>query len=105
MNISGPDPSGALGKLFFPVHQKEGTNDELRVTHSVSQNGTNDEVSLSSFAHEVRNLSERARHVPDVRTDRLQEVRTALDRQELASSQQVADAIVRDTVLNSLSLA
>lgn len=105
MNISGPDPSGAIGKLFFPVQQKEGSSDELRVTHSVSQNGTNDEVSLSSFAHDVRDLSEKAGRLPDVRTERLQEVRTALNRQELASSQQVADAIVRDTVLNSLSLA
>lgn len=106
MNVSGPDPSGALNKLFLPIQHKEGLAHDPRTGQSASRSGTHDAVVLSGFAQDARNLATQAAQLPDIRGERLQQVQAALDRQEpLASSRQVADALVRDTILNSLSSA
>ena len=106
MNISSLDPSGELGRLFLSVQSKNSTTSEERQSKQVGQGQAQDAVALSTFAKEVRDHSAKVAQVPDVRTDRVQGVREALQQhRELATSEQVADALIRDTIVNALSFS
>jgi len=102
MTIPGLDPSGELGRLFFQIQSKTSLEKDIRQTQSVSQ-GSADAVDLSRLAQEIRTHSARAAQLPDVRTDKIQQIQQALgEGSELATPGQLADAIVRETILNAL---
>ena len=102
MTIPGLDPSGELGRLFFQIQSKTSLEKDIRQTQSVSQ-GSADAVDLSRLAQEIRTHSARAAQLPDVRTDKIQQIQQALgEGGELATPGQLADAIVRETILNAL---
>lgn len=102
MTIPGLDPSGELGKLFFQIQSKTHHEKDVRQPLPTSR-GATDAVDLSRLAQDIRNHSSRAAQLPDVRTDRIQQVQQALAQgKELATSAQVADAIARETILNAL---
>ena len=106
MNISSLDPSGELGRLFLSVQSKNSATSEDRQSHQVGQGRAQDAVALSAFAKDVRDHSAKVAQLPDVRTDRVQGVREALQHnKELATSEQVADALIRDTIVNALSFS
>ena len=106
MNISSLDPSGELGRLFLSVQSKHSTTPEDRHSHQVGQGRAHDAVALSTFAKDLRDHSAKIAQLPDVRADRVQGIREALQRnQELATSEQVADALIRDTIVNALSFS
>ena len=106
MNISSLDPSGELGRLFLSVQSKNSTTSEDRQSKQVGQGQAHDAVALSTFANDLRDHSAKVAQLPDVRTDRVQGIREALQQgQQLATSEQVADALIRDTILNALSFS
>jgi len=102
MTIQGLDPSGELGKLFFQIHSKE-----VHENHSnrakTSPGHAADAVDLSRLAQDIGEYSSRAAQLPEVRNEKVQRIQQALDRgEELASAQQLADALARETILNAL---
>ena len=102
MTIPGLDPSGELGRLFFQIQSKSSHEKEIRQPQPVPQ-GSSDAVDLSLLAQDIRTYSARAVQLPDVRTDRIQQIQQALaEGSELATPDQLADAIVRETILNAL---
>ena len=102
MNIPGLDPSGELGRLFFQIQSKATNDKEVRHSPPTSR-GATDAVDLSRLAQDIRGYSSRAAQLPDVRADRIQQVQQALAQgKELATPGQLADAIVRETILNNL---
>lgn len=102
MTIPGLDPSGELGRLFFQIQSKSSLEKDIRQTQSVSQ-GSADAVDLSRLAQDIRTHSARAAQLPDVRTDKIQQIQQALgEGRELTTPGQLADAIVRETILNAL---
>ncbi len=106
MTISSLDPSGELGRLFSAIQPKAVVPHDQRQSSQISTSRTQDDVALSGFAQEVRDLTTRAVQVPDVRDDRVQAIRQAIEsNQSLANSKQIADALARDTLLNALALS
>ncbi|GJL53204.1 MAG: hypothetical protein NPIRA02_03360 [Nitrospirales bacterium] len=106
MTIPSLDPTGELGRLFSTLQPKAITPNDQHQSNQVSTGSTDDNVALSTFAQEVRDLTKQGLHVPDTRHDRVHAVREALQGQQtLASSGQVADALSRDTILNALALS
>ena len=102
MTIPGLDPSGELGRLFFPIQSKSDHDKEVRHPPTTSR-GTTDAVDLSGLAQDIRIHSSRAAQLPDIRTDRIQHIQQALAQgDELATPGQLADAIARETILNDL---
>ena len=102
MTIPGLDPSGELGRLFFQIQSKSTHEKEGRHPSTTSR-GATDAVDLSRLAQDIRNHSSRAAQLPDVRTDRIQQIQQALAQgKELATPGQLADAIARETILNNL---
>jgi hypothetical protein len=82
MTIPGLDPSGELGRLEKDIRQPQ----------PVSQ-GSTDAVDLSRLAQDIRTHSAHAAQLPDVRTDRIQQIEKALaEGSELATPGQLADA-------------
>ena len=106
MKISGLDPSGDLGRLLFQIQSKDTAENDQRKTSQIRQGNKNDAVALSSFTQEVRDLSAKVTTFPEIREDRVQQVREALrQNQQLATSQQVASSVISDTVFNSISFS
>ncbi len=102
MTIPGLDPSGELGRLFFQIQSKSSHEKDVRQTKSVPQ-GSTDAVDLSRLAQDIRTHSARAAELPDLRTDRIERIQQALTQGvDLATPAQLADAIVRETILNAL---
>ena len=102
MTIPGLDPSGELGRLFFQIQSKSSHEKDIRQPQPVPQ-GSTDAVDLSRLAQDIRTHSASAAQLPDVRTDRIQQIQQALaEGSELATPGQLADAIVRETILNAL---
>ncbi|MEX0830858.1 MAG: flagellar biosynthesis anti-sigma factor FlgM [Nitrospirales bacterium] len=102
MTIPGLDPSGELGRLFFQIQSKSSHEKDVRQSHGVHR-GATDAVDLSRLAQDIRTHSARAAELPDVRTDRIQQIQQALAQGiELATPGQLADAITRETILNAL---
>ena len=102
MTIPGLDPSGELGRLFFQTQSKVVHDKNVHHSPTTSRSAT-DAVDLSGLAQDIRNHSSRAAALPDVRTDRIQQIQQALaEGKELATPGQLADAIVRETILNNL---
>ncbi len=104
MTIPGLDPSGELGRLFFHIHSKSSHEKDSRPSASVPATST-DAVDLSRLAQDIRTHTAQATQLPDLRTARIQSVQDALAQgKELATSEQLADAIVRQTILDALSV-
>lgn len=102
MTIPGLDPSGELGRLFFQIQSKSSHEKDIRQSQAIPQ-GSADAVDLSRLAQEIRTHSAHAAQLPDVRTDRIQQIQQTLgEGSELATPGQLADAIVRETILNAL---
>ncbi len=102
MTIPGLDPSGELGRLFFQIQSKSHHEKDGRQLQAVPQ-GSNDAVDFSRLAQDIRTHSARAAKLPDLRTDRIQDIQQALAQGvELATPVQLADAIARETILNAL---
>ncbi len=102
MTIPGLDPSGELGRLFFQIQSKSGHDKDVRQPKAVPY-GSTDAVDLSRLAQDIRIHSSRAAQLPDLRTDRIQQIQEALAQgRELATPGQLADAIARETILNDL---
>ncbi len=102
MTIPGLDPSGELGRLFFQIQSKSGSDKDVRHSPTTSR-GATDAVDLSRLAQDIRIHSSRAAQLPDLRTDRIQHIQQVLAQgTELATPGQVADAIARETILNQL---
>ncbi len=103
MTIPGLDPSGELGKLFFQIQSKSSHEKDVRQPQAVSQRSS-DAVDLSRLAQDIRTHSTRASELPDLRTDRIQRVQQVLAQgSQLATADQLADAIIRETLLSDLS--
>ncbi|MCA9472469.1 MAG: flagellar biosynthesis anti-sigma factor FlgM [Nitrospirales bacterium] len=106
MTISGLDPNGELGRLFSALQPRAVSHSEQRSSNQVLSGGPRDDVALSDLAKEVRAVTARAERVPDVRVDRVQASREAVESQQvLATSGQIADALSRETILNALALS
>ncbi len=106
MTISSLDPSGELGRLFSTSQSKAVVSQEQRQGKTIPLGHAGDDVALSVFAQEVRDLTQRVSHQADIRTDRVESIREALrQNQSLATPEQVADALSRDTVLNTIALS
>ena len=104
MTIPGLDPSGELGRLFFQIQSKSGHEKDARSPHSAQPRAT-DAVDLSRLALEIRTHSSQAAQLPELRTGRIQEIQEALSqRKELATPEQVADTLTRETILDALSI-
>jgi len=102
MTIPGLDPSGELGRLFFQIQSKSSQEKEIRQPQSIPP-GSTDAVDLSRLAQDIRTHSARAAELPNLRTDRIDRIQQALtEGVELATPEQLADAIVRETILNAL---
>ena len=102
MTIPGLDPSGELGRLFFQIQSKTAQEKDVRQIHTSSP-GTTDAVDLSRLAQDIRVHSAQAAQLPDLRTEKIQRIQQLLAQgKELATSDQVADAITRETILNAL---
>lgn len=102
MTIPGLDPSGELGRLFFQIQSKSSHEKDTRQVPTASQ-GSTDAVDLSRLAQDIRIHSSRAAELPDLRTDRIQHIQQALAQGiELATPNQLADSIARETILNAL---
>ena len=102
MTIPGLDPSGELGRLFFQIQSKSGHDKDVGHPPTTSGSAT-DAVDLSRLAQDIRIHSSRAAQLPDLRTDRIQQIQQALAQgSELATPGQLADAIARETILNDL---
>jgi hypothetical protein len=102
MTIPGLDPSGELGRLFFQIQSKSSHEKDGRQPQGVHR-GATDAVDLSRLAQDIRTHSARAAELPDLRTDRIQQIQQALAQGvELATPGQLADAITRETILNAL---
>ncbi len=103
MTISGLDPSGELGRLFFQITSKSSQEKEVRDSRSLSQ-GSTDAVDLSRLARDIRTHSAQAAALPDLRSDKIRRIQQALEEGvELATPREVADALTRDTILNALN--
>ncbi len=102
MTIPGLDPSGELGRLFFQIQSKSSPEKDVRQSQAVSH-GSSDAVDLSRLAQDIRTHTARAGELPDLRTDKIQRVQQVLAQGgELATADQLADAIVRETLLSDL---
>jgi flagellar biosynthesis anti-sigma factor FlgM len=103
MTIPGLDPSGELGRLFFQIQSSASPQKDVRQPKTLAP-GSTDAVDLSRLVQDIQVYSSRAADLPDVRTDRIQRIQQALAQgEELSTSQQLADAISRETILNALS--
>ncbi len=106
MTISSLDPSGELGRLFSTSQLKSVVPSDQRQAKSIPLGHTGDDVALSVFAREVRDLTNQVGNQPDVREDRVESIREALEKnQPLANAGQIADALSRETILNTIALA
>ena len=104
MTIPGLDPSGELGRLFFQIQSKSSHEKDISQPQGVPQ-GSTDAVDLSRLAQDIRTYSARAAELPDLRTDRIQQIQQVLaEGGELATPGQLAEAIARETILNALDL-
>ena len=103
MMIPGLDPSGELGRLFFQVHSKDIQGQDSSVSRAPSRHPSTDAVDLSVLAREIRDYSSQAVQLPELRAEKIQRIQQALgEKAELATSEQVAGALIRDTILNAL---
>ena len=103
MTIPSLDPSGELGRLFFQVQSKSSHEKAVSQSKSITQ-GSADAVDLSRLAQDIRTHSARAAELPELRTDRIERIQQALTQGiELATPNQLAEAIARETILNALS--
>ncbi len=103
MTIRGLDPSGELGKLFFHVQSKNLQAQEASPSRATQQPSSADPVDLSVLAQEIRDYSTRVAQFPELREDKIQRIQQALESGvQLATSNQVADALTRETILNEL---
>ena len=103
MTIQGLDPSGELGRLFFQIHSKNIPGQDSNVSQTTPRHPSTDAVDLSVLAREIRDHSSQAAQLPELRADKIQRIQQALEEKaELASFEQVAGALIRDTILNAL---
>lgn len=103
MTIRGLDPSGELGKLFFHVQTKILQTQEASPSRATQHSLSADPVDLSVLAQEIRDYSTRVAQFPDLREDKIKRIQEALETgAQLATSNQVADALTRETILNEL---
>ncbi len=103
MTIRGLDPSGELGKLFLQIQSKDIHARETNPSRTLPSGASPDAVDLSVLAQEIHNFTSQASTVPELRTDRIQHVQQALESgTNLATSRQLADALLRETILNAL---
>ncbi|MGB0908743.1 MAG: flagellar biosynthesis anti-sigma factor FlgM [Nitrospirales bacterium] len=106
MTISSLDPSGELGRLFSTSQAKSVVPSDQRQSKASPLGHTGDDVALSVFAREVRDLTNQVVNQPDVREDRVETIREALEKnRSLANAEQIADALSRDTILNTIALS
>lgn len=105
MTIRGLDPSGELGKLFFHVQAKNLQTQEASPSRATQHPSSTDPVDLSVLAQEIRDYSSRVAQFPELREDKIKRIQQALETgAQLATSNQVADALTRETILNELGL-
>jgi anti-sigma28 factor (negative regulator of flagellin synthesis) len=103
MTIRGLDPSGELGRLFFQIQSKDIHAQEEKASRTIPPHSSTDAVDLSLLATEIRDYSSRASQLPELREDKIQRIQNALEGGgHLASSEQVAEALTRETILNAL---
>ena len=103
MTIQGLDPSGELGKLFFQVQSKHIHGQEPTPTQTTPRHASVDAVDLSVLAQEIRDYSSRASQFPELRVDKIQRIQQGLESGgELVTSGQLAEAMTREMILNSL---
>jgi hypothetical protein len=104
MTIQGLDPSGDLGRIFFQVQSQEVHAQKSNLLRPASPHSAADPVDLSTLVQEIRDYTARASQVPEFRGDKIQRVQQALDAgTELATSEQVAEAMTRETMVNAFA--
>ena len=102
MTIPGLDPSGELGRLFFQIQSKSSHEKAVHQSKPIAQ-GSADAVDLSQLAQDIRVQSARASELPDLRADRIERIQHVLTQGvQLATPEQLADAMIRESILNSL---
>jgi flagellar biosynthesis anti-sigma factor FlgM len=104
MTIRSLDPSGELGKLFLQVQSKTLPESRVNPSQQAQTTPSSDAVDLSVLAKTIQEQTARATTLPDIRAEKVQQVQRALDRGEApVSSDQVSDAMIRETILNTLA--
>jgi flagellar biosynthesis anti-sigma factor FlgM len=103
MTIRNLDPSGELGKLFFQIQSKDRHDLTRTGAQPASTLPSRDAVDLSAVAQALQELTSRAGNLPDVRSEKLQALQQRIkDGEPLASAEQVAGALLRETLLNHI---
>jgi anti-sigma28 factor (negative regulator of flagellin synthesis) len=103
MTIRGLDPSGELGRLFFHIQSKDNHAQEASSIGNAPPHSSADAVDLSVLAKEIRDYSFRALQFPDLREEKIQHIQQKLEAgTDLASSDQLAEAMIRETIFNAL---
>jgi hypothetical protein len=103
MTIRGLDPSGELGRLLFHVQSKNIPAQEAHLSQVPPPSSHADPVDLSLLAQEIHDYSSRASGLPELRVDKIERVQQALETKgELATADQLAEAILKETLLNVL---
>lgn len=101
MTIRSLDPSGELGRLFFQIQSKDLHGSQATGSQRPQSGATADAVNLSNIAKAVVGLTSQAAALPDIRLDLVQRVQNSLQTGiSTATSEQIADALIRETVLN-----
>lgn len=103
MTIRSLDPSGELGKLFFHIHSKNQQESPSHVSQSVGETPSRDAVDLSAVVKTLQDFTSRAAALPETRVDKIQSVQQRLEAgTPLATTEQVAGALLRETFLNDV---
>ncbi|MGE3536963.1 MAG: flagellar biosynthesis anti-sigma factor FlgM [Candidatus Tectimicrobiota bacterium] len=100
LQIAGQDPSSNLRRTENTVRSTEVSrtkaSEEVENSHEVS---TSDRVELSSQARTIQRAREIAQEAPEVREDRVEQARQALQNGSLKlQGSDLADTLLRDTL-------
>lgn len=103
MTIRNLDPSGELGKLFFQIQSKNLHEPSSTISRPASSTSARDAVDLSAVAQALQEFTSRASALPEIRSEKLQAMQHRLKAGEtLATADQVAGAVIRETLLNGV---
>ncbi len=100
MRIAGQDPSNSARRTESPVRGAEvsrtKSSEELESSNEVS---TSDKVELSSQARTIQQVREAAREAPEIREDRVERARQALQNGSLnLQGADLAEKLLQDTL-------
>ncbi len=103
MTIRNLDPSGELGKLFFQIQSKKLHDSSSPASNTGLTTPSRDAVDLSAVAQALQEFTSRASAVPEIRSEKLSALQRRVEAGDpIASADQVAGALIRETLLNDV---